>query len=695
MKEKKFIILFLLMMLLAGSIFISCRQFFLSDAIGYIPVYSKVIGPDGGTVSDPRGASVIIPAGALDEDTEITIKTYTNSAGISRDHGVVPFPGGADFGPDGLAFNVPVTITIPSSVSLVEKQGHALFTLSGDSWQDTNTAALPGTDTTFLTAEVDHFTPYVSCLFSPGLLAKFKGYYSGGDSYYPFMYFVSWFLNTTSIYGMTVETDTDIYDCVGVFFDLQYTVGGFEGQQQHTHGNVNGDSQTYLSESSSYQVVVDGAETQVVYDLKIQVHWETTEKVKAEEKEMKISITGPLLETRIEGLTEISTFASNGTDIITDVEFYANGSYIGTDDKPPFGITWDADGYTDGIITLTARANGISGESVDSKEIDVHKGQRGPEIGSWSYTTNLPASIFGHTCVAYNGYIYVIGGAGDSGFSTDVQYAKINSDGTFGNWKSTENFMTERASHTSVVHNGYLYILGGMYNNGSNQYLHDVQYTKINQDGSLGIWNSTQDFVTARMEPSSVVYHGYLYLLGGWINDVPAQFLNDVQYAKINSDGTLGNWNNTTSFPTARYGHSSVVNNGYLYVLGGCDDSGHYLNDVHYAKIQTNGALGSWNSTTAYTTGRQRHSSVVHNGYLYVLGGYYNDGSTHYLNDVQYTKIDDDGSLDNWNNTASFVSKRNHHTSIENNGYLYVIGGVYWDSSPPYFDDVQYAEFLF
>ena len=45
--------------------------------------------------------------------------------------------------------------------------------------------------------------------------------------------------------------------------------------------------------------------------------------------------------------------------------------------------------------------------------------------------------------------------------------------------------------------------------------------------------------------------------------------LNDVQYAPINANGSVGAWTATTSFNTARYGHTSVAYNGYLYVIGG------------------------------------------------------------------------------------------------------------------------------
>ncbi len=573
MKKKKRIVIFIFTALLIGTAFYSCRQFFLSDALGYMPVYSETIGPEGGTVTDPRGASVTIPAGALDVPTEITIKTYTNSAGISRDHGVTPFTGGADFGPEGLTFNVPVTISIPSSVPLVENQEHAVFTFADGSWKDIPFAADPGSDNATLTAEVNHFSPYVGSLFAPGLLSKFQEYYSGGDSYYPFMYFVSWFLNSNGIYGMSVETDEAVYDCIGVFFDLQYTVGGFESQQQHVHGSVDGDTQTYLSESSSYQVVVDEAETQVVYSLNIQVHWETTEKVKAEEKEMTISIIEPLSDTRIDGVTNINTFASNGTDIITDVEFYANGIYLGTDAEAPFSYTIDTEDYSDGIIILTARANGISGESVDSEDAEVCKGARGPEIGDWSETTSLTGPRWSCSSVVCNGYLYVLGGTDNTTAQSDVLYAKINTDSNLNSWNFTTQLPSPRVGHTSIIFNGYLYVLGG--NDGTNQ-LSEALYAKINTDGSLDSWNYTTGFTTARSVFSCVTYNGYLYIMGGM--DEALNYLNDVQYVKINPDGSLGLWSYTTSLNSERRGFSTIVNNGYMYILGGQSDTD-VLND--------------------------------------------------------------------------------------------------------------------
>src|SRR5690606_29021545 len=99
-------------------------------------------------------------------------------------------------------------------------------------------------------------------------------------------------------------------------------------------------------------------------------------------------------------------------------------------------------------------------------------------------------------------------------------------------------------------------------------------------------------------------------------------YLNDVQYAPINPDGTLGSWLNTTSFTSARESHTSVVYNGYLYVIGGRGSNGFRLNNVRYAPINPDGTLGAWFDTASFTNPREGHTSVVYNNYLYVIGGY-------------------------------------------------------------------------
>lgn len=311
----------------------------------------------------------------------------------------------------------------------------------------------------------------------------------------------------------------------------------------------------------------------------------------------------------------------------------------------------------------------------DGTAFDITKNFQGLE---WNFTTPFTTARGTHTSIAYNNYLYVIGGHNGSGYVDNVQYAPINADGSIGSWTSTTSLTTARGSHTSVVHNGYLYVIGGY----SSSCMSTVQYAPINADGTVGSWTATTSFTGARYCHTSVVQDGYLYVIGGY--DCSSN-RSDVQSALIGAGGTVGSWTATTSFTTAQQTHTSVVDNGHLYVIGGGSGSSFY-SIVEFSNLNTSGGVvGLWSITTPFTTGRSRHTSVAYNNFLFVLGGY--DGST-YLNDVQYATINTDGTVGAWEPTNSFTTGRHGHTSVVYNGYLYVIGGL--TISTPH-NDVQYA----
>ena len=73
-----------------------------------------------------------------------------------------------------------------------------------------------------------------------------------------------------------------------------------------------------------------------------------------------------------------------------------------------------------------------------------------------------------------------------------------------------------------------------------------------------------------------------------------------------------------------REGHTSVVLNNAIYVIGGIDTAGGYRNDVW--KSADNGANWMTVATNQQALGRASHASAVLNDALYVIGG--SKGST-------------------------------------------------------------------
>jgi len=337
----------------------------------------------------------------------------------------------------------------------------------------------------------------------------------------------------------------------------------------------------------------------------------------------------------------------------------------------------------DPSVVVTSASDFSTGNNEDNIDFSIsgqisRGGLTGGSISAgWTASTNLTTTRSQLGTVAYNGYLYVLGGSKGGTALNSVQYAPINANGSLGTWQSTASFTTARYGLEALAYNGYLYVMGGY--TGSS-YLNSVQYAPINANGSLGTWQSTANFTTARQSFGALAYNGYLYVMGGG----GTGWFNDVQYTSVHADGTVGTWQSTTSFTTGRQGLAGVAYGGYLYAWGGVSSAGTYLSDVQYAPINANGTVGTWQSTTSFTTGRQNLGSVIYNGYMYTIGGY----SGTYLSDVQYAKIDPPGVTGNYKSTTSFVYDSTTSNSITYNGYLYIIGG---SDGNGFLNDVQYA----
>jgi hypothetical protein len=165
----------------------------------------------------------------------------------------------------------------------------------------------------------------------------------------------------------------------------------------------------------------------------------------------------------------------------------------------------------------------------------------------------------------------------------------------------------------------------------------------------------------------------YIYTVGGVYfdtnTDPTGNTTSDVWYAPINSsNGNVGTWTQTSSLPVALQLHGTVVLNGYMYVIGGSTDphgdtkvSQYTTNAVHYAKINSDGSLGSWDPTSlpaipnpAPGTGLYKTCPVAYNGSIYVSGGETSGSS---VNQVVYatpaTTGTNIGSFSSWTNNSS------------------------------------------
>jgi hypothetical protein len=382
----------------------------------------------------------------------------------------------------------------------------------------------------------------------------------------------------------------------------------------------------------------------------------------------------------------------------------------------------------------------------------------GTITGDWCASTsaangNLSASTYA-TAVAYNGYIYFMGGYTTVSVNV-VDYAAITASGALaapgtcagtinGDWCASNgtvngNLPTPTRLATAVAYNGYIYFMGGYTTVGTGA----VDYAVINNGGpaTVSTWtessttaNTGFSLPTATEEAAAVVYNGYIYFMGGYTSAV----VPTVDYALLNANGSLGppssgtcaaaggtqetDWcespttaNTGFSLPTATEEATAVAYNGYIYFMGGFTTGA--APTVDYALLNANGSLGApaagtcaaaggsqntvWceSSTTANTgfslpTATEEAAAVVYNGYIYFMGG----ATGSLVPTVDYVLLNANGSLGppssgtcaaaggtqetDWcespttaNTGFSLPVAINAASAVAYNGYIYFMGG--------------------
>ena len=358
-------------------------------------------------------------------------------------------------------------------------------------------------------------------------------------------------------------------------------------------------------------------------------------------------------------------------------------------------------------------------------------------LGSWTATTSLAGANYSAGVTLYNGYLYVLSSQGNA---TTAYYAQVFADGTVGEWfmivyapltlgrwggaavaygdyvyyiggngptnrvevaplrddmKVEDNkavstsYTTSRERAVSVGYGSCLYLLGGYGGNGNN-YVPFTQYAPVNDDGNITTaWPNNSFNGNGRADLAAVAYNGYLYSIGGYYGHANTYF-NTVQYASIGADCSLGTWTNTNAFDTggnARGGITAFAYNGYLYVAGGINASGNF-NTVRYAPLNSNGTVGTWNSTTNLPAAMNRHRTVVWGNRVYLLGGTQlalpnpNNGATTGSrptgagsSNTYYATINDNGTLGSWTATTALPYDAYEFGATASNGYMVIVGG--------------------
>jgi len=244
-------------------------------------------------------------------------------------------------------------------------------------------------------------------------------------------------------------------------------------------------------------------------------------------------------------------------------------------------------------------------------------------LGAWTTTTPLPAARAGFGIAVTSGRIVVLSGQNNGVFPATVVSAPIQADGTLGAWIA-EPSLPEARFHPYVTISGQsLYVTGGL--DPTFVATNTVYRSTINSDGTLGAFASLTTLPVTRSHHIATVHDGFLYIAGG-ITGNPAGIstgLSDVLSAPVLSDGTLGAFSVIGTLDTPPATLSTFELEGQLYLVGGITDNSDYIGDIRRAPFAPNGQLGSFELlSTGLPVGRSHvHQTPFFNNHLYSVGG--------------------------------------------------------------------------
>lgn len=346
--------------------------------------------------------------------------------------------------------------------------------------------------------------------------------------------------------------------------------------------------------------------------------------------------------------------AKLAADVVSDVATSNNRLYVGY--QQAAGTTeYKPDGAA-GMDSYIDEANAATNYGTDAlMKVACNQGNGG-NVDTWglSFITSRGSS----TMVFNSDKLYVFGGW-DTQFGVyrnDLWEYDINAS----TWTQKTSGATARGGASSWLYNSKMYIFGG--DNASR--FNDVWEYNISTD----TWtqkSTTGGPPTTRAYSPVSVYMGKAYVFGGGNGGGGYTNLNDTWELDL----TTFTWTQKSPSggpPTARNGHTSIINSDKIYIFGG-SVGGSRLNDTWELNLTT--LAWSQKVTSGGPPGvRYLHSANVYNGKMYVHGGWNLSSGYDDMWELDLTSF-------TWTQKAAGPSARDQHAYANNGADIYIFGG--------------------
>lgn len=187
----------------------------------------------------------------------------------------------------------------------------------------------------------------------------------------------------------------------------------------------------------------------------------------------------------------------------------------------------------------------------------------------------------------------------------------------------------------------------------------------------IGLWTETNSLPSGIASQYTFTKENKIYTIGGANNSVTSSG----NYAQINIDGTINNWQGLSSQPT-RLWHSGANINNFIYILGGSTNGTTNTNKVTIGTIDGSGDITSWQETTPLPNNLSLGATIIFDNKIYYAGGSTSqENGSSAKNEIYVSSINPDGTLSSWSLAGYLPEPLLGFGMIESNGYLLIIGG--------------------
>jgi len=272
----------------------------------------------------------------------------------------------------------------------------------------------------------------------------------------------------------------------------------------------------------------------------------------------------------------------------------------------------------DGVFYLFGGTDGAARQS------DVH---------AYNLETNLwqeiraggraPPARSGAQAAVWNGAVWFFGGytKKDGDYFNDVYKYDIATS-MWGSVHTLGEAPQKRTDHSVVLFRDSLLVFGGF--DGHNRF-NDLRELHLRERRWSHINAVRSTMPRSRFGHTAVIYGHSMYIFGGWDGHDTLQEL--FEYNVSSNMWILMPLRGTA--PRARYRHTAVVCGDAMFTFGGVDKTQYRFPDLHEYNF-THRHWSKVSTTSVQPSARTFHKTVVHEGFMYILGGF--DGRR--LNDM-------------------------------------------------------------